>query len=365
MPQRSQIGIRKVSILLIFMAVGCGKVIPPPTPAPLVPILEDTEIVWLGVTDSYIVSVWADGVVGCWEIDSGKLKTSFSLPDYKFNDVSLCISPGAKPLLASINGSKLDSRCDFYDILTGKSVGVITIAEKAGLWVDGFSKNGRELFCSTSASCAVFRINIKTGKVNRLEHPDDFVMATYFEETGKYFVNVCQDYVACRDWNGRISWKKKVNYYTSQMGKFAGVLHESLITSYILLQNDPGPGVMALSLTDGRQLWSDSTIYKKSIRACSPDGQILATWNKNSLNLIDIREKKHSKFQGIDGDIDAQFTPNGKYLLIATKLVIAEISNQTYTLRRKGNNVVSIIDIKAAKIVGQLALKKPRKKQDK
>lgn len=342
--------VEMVFVMLAFMAVSCVALTPPPDR----PIIKDTEIAWMGATSSSVICVWADGLVREWDIRSAKPRSSFSLSGYKFDKITLSVSSGPRPYLAAVEGSNIDNHCRFYDIKDVIMPKIVMVKESSGLTAGAFSKNGRELFCE--GGDAVYRIDIERGTVNKLSYPDLLVIETQFEETGKYFINLCTDYVVARDWNGQVLWKRGPNDGNEILESVVcGPLSFSL-----LVYEDSNSGVKAFSLVDGREVWSNPTMDWRNIRAYSRNGQLLALWQEKSLSLVETSGTKRTTIPAIARDVDAIFSPDDKYLVVIPRLEISETDekNHTYTLRRNGDPVVSVIDSNTADIIGRITVER-------
>jgi outer membrane protein assembly factor BamB len=363
-------------LVLILAEAGNATTI-----APLRPICADDEIIWFDVSDGFLVTCRANGIISLWEIGTREPISHFMIDNSQLSclNPSLFVSRDGRPVLADIQAEYIppdNSECyfvvSFYDLATGgktKTARVDDITELTGL---GFSNNAKEFFCVgdhydfgsgneiTSWNEVVLCISVETGKIVwRSEYDAQLGPPTTQVVPGRdSYVTFDTDLITARDNHGKILWEKTITGRPIHIHPFVGPVK----TFYAVPTKRKK--IFAISLLDGKKLWEKSGVSADSLLAVTHDGKRQAFYidrflSDDLLLVTSLPNKENKTFKGIPKECNAVFTKDGKTLLCLPRLkkVAEDRKAHTRTFAR-GTNLMKVVDCETGEVIG-LDLRRP------
>ena len=128
-------------------------------------------------------------------------------------------------------------------------------------------------------------------------------------------------------------------------------------SSVVILFDDVGEEVLALSFADGQTVWRQSSPGFSDFRAASIDGKMQVFWQEEAAWLMRLPTTGRVKLDWAQGQPDAEFTKD-KNLLVLIPALLIEPGSETergYRLVRQ-KHVASIFDAATGRLVRQIDL---------
>lgn len=325
------------------------------------------EVLWFSVSDSNVVAVFGSGQAGVWDYPSGTTRGQFGLPvnsDLYPGDNLAAVRSGSLMLAVANDGpiwvgDKSFSMANVYDAATHKTT--LIKAELEAPTSCGFV--GTTLFFAAKPpnNAVVVAVDSVAGTTLwRSETDDDVQTGTIVLARGHCYVNFCRDgHLRARNQSGRLVWD-----WTVPKGRFAepGCWPQNPALPYVVVHQsavdkEDSADLVALSAKDGSTVWRKNGVRFGSLKAVSDDGKWQVFYQEGRVVVSALPDLKKSQELPLTDDLDAAFSPDGRFLFCLPALVkeAEDKSKNTFTVSRR-SRVLSVVEVETGRIVKQIPL---------
>ena len=410
-----------ISILLLICFVslcGCGPVTPVSREGDnrstvssafcvsMEIIIKPDEICYFDIVENNCVYCFADGTVCVLDLNTGKIKSSFTVERCRYDEDSntvdrlqfydehqqfFQISNASMPVLA-VYGGELEKGgdvyglIDFYDLYLGKKLRTLRIKNNFEIRGLGSSDDGKLFYFVDFFSCSFYCVDIKSGDIIWIRLLDDIYSNAYMRADGKSFVIFPHDRTAAFNKDGDELWRVKTKEDCWVLPTLQPLEPSDVVLVYPEDQ-EKDYWIAAMSLQDGSIMWRKPGIEVESVRSATKDRKKQAIYMNGNMCVSHYPEDKIIKIPKIKEICDAVFSQDGNTLFCLPqlqwiygerKLAInwfdIKISNDGNTLFRlpypqmidtyaikclRNSHILTMVDCSTGKITKQIKLIKP------
>lgn len=331
------------------------------------------DVLWFEATNEWLVMCWGDGKIASVNLQNNKAEAQFICKDFSPYHDDIFVSFTPKPLLAIVNQ---EGRITVYDILANKVVWCQCIEGVEYLIGNGFSDDGKKLYCVDSGE--ILCLEAQTGDIlwkMGAYYSKNTIDEVWFSKQDKYFVQRdCIKHkfiIFARDPEGNLKWLNsdflfdrlvftgrcpKLIYASAWIAQPAGASDIILFEGWT---HNPKE-IAALSVTKGEILWTKQMSSNEELWAVNIDKTKLAFYNDGKITIEDMLGENKVAVEGaFESEFEGAITPAGEYLLLAPKLksIKVDYDKEKHYVGRSANDF-RVIDCKTGKTVKILRLKK-------
>ncbi len=373
-------------------------------------IIKPDEICFFDIVENNCVYSFADGTVCVLDTNTGKIKSSFIVERFDYDEDSntadrlqyydgysqmFQISNASMPVLA-VNGGYLDKGgdgyglIDFYDLFLGKKLSTVRAKNDFDLVGLGFSGDGKYFYFWDLLSLCICCADVKSGDIIWRNSLSDFIGDAYMRADGKSYVIFSYDQAVAFNKDGDELWRIKTE--DDEVGPTLQPREPSDVVLVFPEIEDVNYWIAAMSLQDGSIIWRKPGIEVESVRSTTKDRKKQAIYINGNMFISHYPEEKNIKIPGIKESCDAVFSQDGNILFclpelqwisgserkLTIKWLDIKISDKGNTLfrlpqpqiidanftikRLRNSHILKVIDSSTGKVTKQIKLIKPVKK---
>lgn len=342
-------------------------------------IIDSNEICYFDIVGKNCAYIYPDGTVCVLDTNTGKIKSSFIVERFKYDEDSntvdrlqyydehsqfFQISNASMPVLA-VNGGELDKEgyfyglIDFYDLYLGKKLRTVRMKNDFGLTGLGFSGDGKYFYSCGLESWSISCIDVKSGDIIWRSSLDFSVSDAYMRADGKsYVIFSFSNQIAAYNKDGDVLWRIKTKDFWVR--PTLQPLEPSDVVLVFPEGGDERYEIAAMSLQDGSIMWRKPEIEDQSIRSTTKDRKKQAIYMNGNMCISHYPEDKIIKIPGIKERCDAVFSQDGKTLFCLPELKRVHVNKEKLIVNReRSSHLLKIVDCNTGKIVKEIELTKP------